>query len=107
MSSGYQVDLVALRPAADGIARTIGQVSAHPVASLAGGVGELGHERLAHSIAEFCDCWQAGVTLLVEDGRAAGEHPGAAATAYARTDGAAVRDFDGILRDPGPDPAPR
>ena len=33
MSDGYQIDLTALRAAADGIGRAVGQVSAHPVAS--------------------------------------------------------------------------
>ena len=66
MSDGYQVDLAALRAAADGIARTVGQVTAHPVASLSSGADALGHGRLAASLGGFCDRWQAGITLFDE-----------------------------------------
>jgi hypothetical protein len=107
MDDGYQVDLAALRAAADGIARTVGQVSAHPVSSLSTGAGSLGHERLAAALTGFCERWQAGVTHLVEDGRAAGEHLGVAAAAYVRTEDATRGAVDSVLQRPGPDPAPR
>jgi hypothetical protein len=107
MSDGYQVDLAALRAAADGIARTVGQVSAHPVASLSASADSLGHQRLAASLGRFCERWQAGVTHLVEDGRAAGDHLGAAAAAYTRAEDATRGQLDGVLREPGRDPAPR
>ncbi|GAA4783834.1 hypothetical protein GCM10023200_16690 [Actinomycetospora chlora] len=107
MSDGYQVDVTALRAAADGIARTVGQVSAHPVAGLADGGDALGHPRLATSLAAFCERWQAGVTRLVEDGRAAGDHLGQAGAAYSRADEAGHQGLDGVVRGTGPDPAPR
>ena len=90
MSGGYVVDLTALRAAADGIARTVGQVSAHPVASVPTGAGALGHQRLAASLAGFCERWQTGVTVLIEDGRAAGEYLDVAAAAYLRAEDATV-----------------
>jgi hypothetical protein len=107
MSGGYQVDLTALQAAADGIARTVGQVGAHPVASLSNDAGALGHQRLATSFAGFCERWQAGISYLVEDGRAAGEHLGVAAAAYLRAEDATRGSFDDFLRRSGPDPAPR
>lgn len=107
MSEGYQVDLAALRAAADGIARTVGQVDAHPVASLSAGAGSLGHARLAARLGGFCERWQAGVTHLVEDGRAAGEHLELAAAAYVRAEDATTGALDPVLRRPGEDPAPR
>jgi hypothetical protein len=57
MADGYQVDLAALQAAADGITRAVGQVDAHPVASLATGGGSLGHERLAAALGGFCERW--------------------------------------------------
>ena len=107
MSDGYQVDLAALRAAADGIARTVGQVTAHPVASLSSGADALGHGRLAASLGGFCDRWQAGITHLVEDGRAAGDHLATAATAYLRAEDATAGSLGETIRRPGPDPAPR
>jgi hypothetical protein len=107
VSDGYQVDLSALRAAADGIARTVGQVGAHPVTSLTTAAGALGHERLAASLTGFCERWQAGITHLVEDGRAAGAHLGVAAAAYLRAEDATQGSFDDTLRRSGPDPAPR
>lgn len=107
MSDGYQVDLTALRAGADGIARTVDQVSAHPVASLSTGAGALGHQRLATSLSGFCERWQAGVTHLVEDGRAAGEHLGVAAAAYVRAEDATCGAVNSVLQRHGPDPAPR
>lgn len=107
MADGYQVDLAAMNAAADGITRTLGQIDAHPVASLATSRGALGHHRLAASLDAFCERWQAGITVLVQDGRAAGEHLTQAAAAYGRTEGATREGFAGMLRDPGVDPAPR
>jgi hypothetical protein len=107
MSDGYQVDLAALRAAADGIGRTVGQVSAHPVASLSAAADALGHQRLATSLDGFCERWQAGVAHLVEDGRAAGEHLGVVAAAYLRAEDATAGALDPVLRRPGEDPAPR
>jgi hypothetical protein len=104
VADGYQVDLTALRAAADGITRVVEQVDAHSVASLATSARALGHARLGASLAAFCDRWQAGVTHLAEDGRAAGGHLTQAANAYSHADGVGQ---DGYLRDPGPDPAPR
>jgi NAD(P)H-dependent FMN reductase len=107
MANGYQVDLAALQAAADGITRTVGQVDAHPVVSLAVGGGSLGHARLAAALGGFCERWQAGVATLVADGRAAEAHLTQAAAAYERVDAAARDGFGGTLRQPGPDPAPR
>ena len=107
VSDGYEVDLAALRAAADGITRVVGQVSSHPVASLATGVDALGHQRLAASLAAFSGRWQAGIAHLVEDGRAAGEHLSLAAAAYLRAEDATAGSLEETLHRPGPDPAPR
>lgn len=107
MSDGYQVDLAALRAAADGIARTVSQIDARPVSSLSTSAGSLGHQRLAASLGSFCERWQAGVAHLADDGRAAGDHLAAAAAAYVRAEDATTGSLDEILRRPGPDPAPR
>ncbi|WP_285651213.1 hypothetical protein [Actinomycetospora sp. NBRC 106375] len=107
MADGYEVDLSALRAAADGIARTVDQVAAHPVRSLATGAGVLGHDRLAGSLTAFSGRWHDGVTHLVEDGRSAGEHLTVAAAAYLCSEDATQGSLDDVLRRPGPDPAPR
>jgi hypothetical protein len=107
VADGYQVDLAALNAAADGIVRTVGQVDAHPIASLSSTGGALGHERLAGSVAAFGERWQAGVHRLVDDGRVARAHLAGAAAAYGRTEAVGRDGFDGVLREPGPDPGPR
>ena len=80
---GYGVDLDALRGAAGGVRRTVEQVRARRVEDLDPAGGDVGHEALAEAVAGFCERWQHGVGMLVEDGEEIARQLGAAVDTYA------------------------
>lgn len=104
MGDGFEVDLHALRQAADGITRVTDAVASRPLDALDAG-SVLGHEHLATAVADFVERWQRGVADLGADGREAAATLTGAADAYERSDERGARTIDGVLRVPeGPDP---
>ncbi len=83
---GYGVDLDGLRGAAGGIRRTVDQMRAQRVEDLDPSGGDVGHEALAEAVGGFCERWQHGVGVLVEDGEEIGRQLGAAVEVYAATE---------------------
>lgn len=80
---GYGVDLDALRGAAGGIRRTVDEMRDQRVEDLDPSGRGVGHEGLAEAVAGFCERWQHGVGVLVEDGEEIGRQLGAAVEVYA------------------------
>lgn len=106
MCEGFEVDVLALRQAADGIGRTVEAVRTRPLD--ASSRPDLGHDRLAGATEELLARWQRGVENLVADGRAVTSALTAAAQAYERDDLGGARALDGIVRsETVPDPGPR
>lgn len=65
-----------------------------------------GHDRLADTVADFCDRWELGVEHLAKDAAAFADRLNASVTAYLHVDAAVRKKFDGIVqRASGPDPA--
>lgn len=106
MSDGFRVDLAALADAAAGINMTLENLGRSGVDSLDGRPEIYGHERLAATIAEFCDRWQIGIEHLARDGQEVSQRLSQSVQDYRRVDTTAVNRMNGILHEPtGPDPA--
>ena len=69
MATGFSVDLAALGLAAEGVDATLDEVSQQNVSDIPHNSSAIGHERLASTLADFCDRWQRGVSNLATDGR--------------------------------------
>ena len=106
MSDGFRVDLGALEDAATGINQTLSDLRARKIDQLDGRAADYGHERLAGTIADFCDRWELGVEHLATDGQEIASRLSHSVQSYLQVDQAAKGRMDGILQRPtGPDPA--
>lgn len=68
MSDGFEVDLTALDQAVVGIARTMRDMQTIAVEEISGDVDQYGHGGLHEAFEHFCERWQYGVSVLIEDG---------------------------------------
>jgi hypothetical protein len=103
---GFRVDLGALENAATGVNQTLNDLLASRVDGLDGRKADYGHQRLADTIADFCDRWEVGVEHLATDGQEIASRLSHSVQSYLRVDKAAQGRMDGILQRPtGPDPA--
>ncbi len=68
MPDGFQVDLTALDQAAVGISRTLRDMQTIAVEDISGDSGQYGHDGLHEAFEHFCQRWQYGVEVLIEDG---------------------------------------
>jgi hypothetical protein len=106
MSDGFRVDLGALEDAAIGINTTLNDLRATRVDDIDGRAADYGHDRLAETIADFCDRWQLGVDHLATDAQEIAGRLSHSVQAYLKVDQDAEGRMDGILqRQNGPDPA--
>jgi hypothetical protein len=106
MSDGFRVDLGALENAAEGINTTLNDLSRRRIDDLDGREADYGHDRLAETIADFCDRWELGVEHLATDGQEVAGRLSRSVQAYLKVDLAAKGQMDGIFqRSTGPDPA--
>ena len=73
---------------------------------LDGRKADYGHDKLAETIADFCDRWELGVEHLATDGQEVASRLSHSVQAYLKVDQAAKGRMDGIFARPtGPDPA--
>ncbi len=105
MPDGYAVDLPALRGAADGIKRTMFQVTTAPLEPVAAATG---HPGLAQAVDGFIERWRYGTKNLVADAAQLAARLSDAEVAYTVVETTAARLPNGILgQTAGPDPAAR
>lgn len=105
MDDGFQVDLLALTRAADGITGVLDDVTSRPLTSPD---VETGHGELAQALVSFTNAWREGVGTLTADGRELAAGLSATSEAYQRVEAASLPAFDGVLGAPrGPDPGLR
>lgn len=65
-----------------------------------------GHDRLATTVAEFCERWDQGVSNLVEDGQEISGRPAQCVQVHRETDEAVRAHLEGVVqRGSGADPA--
>lgn len=106
MSDAFQVDLDALREAADGISHAVSTAKRHKVSDLDGKTSDYGHARLADSVGYFTGHWSYGIGNLTRDAGSLEAFLRHAWSAYRRTEEASAADFHGIIeRAHGSDPA--
>jgi hypothetical protein len=106
MSDGFQVDLGALENAATGINKTLNDLKAKRIDDLDGRAADYGHDKLAETIADFCDRWELGVEHLATDGQEVVSRLNHSVQAYLKVDQAAKGRMDGVLQQrTGADPA--
>ena len=108
MSSGYRVDLSALRQAAEGVNDVLGQLARKKVSDIAPDSSAYGHDALGDIVSDFCGRWQRGVDNLAKDAQEVGGRLENNVHAYDHVERALKERFDGILSSPsGLDPAAR
>jgi hypothetical protein len=106
MSDGFRVDLGALEDAAAGINTTLNDLRSTKIDGLDGRMADYGHDRLADTVADFCDRWELGVEHLATDGQEVAVRLSQSVQDYLGADQAAKGRLDGIFqRQTGPDPA--
>lgn len=106
MADGFSVDFGALQKAAEGVTDTLGAMATRKVSDIDAPKQAFGHDRLADTVADFCDRWELGVEHLTKDAAAFADQLNASVTAYLHADAAVQKTFDGIVqRASGPDPA--
>lgn len=108
MADGFEVDLGALRRAAEGVADTLAAMATRKVSDIDASVDAFGHEDLGKTVRDFCDRWNIGVGHLAEDGREVVDRLQRATFTYEAADRNSGEDFAGIVRRlDGTDPAAR
>lgn len=95
MADGFKVDLDVLNEAVDGIDSTIQAMGQCEIEDICGPVEEYGNETLHDAFENFCDEWQEGVELLLEDAETIRDALKAAAKKYDRIDDEAAGSFGG------------
>jgi hypothetical protein len=107
MTDGFSVDLAALEQAAEGVNGTLDEVSLQSVSDIPHDSSEIGHERLASTLADFCGRWQRGVSNLAKDGREIATRLSVSVNAYRKADQDTRDRVSTIFRGTGPDPGTR
>ncbi|MGI8310682.1 hypothetical protein [Saccharopolyspora hattusasensis] len=106
MADGFRVDLPALTKASEGVNDTITAMAKKRVHDIDCPADGFGHDRLASTVAEFCERWDLGVTNLTEDGQEIAGRLAHCVQVYRQTDEAVRSHFEGIVqRTAGDDPA--
>lgn len=103
MSQGFEVDLDVLDRAATSIARTMNGMEQCEVEDIVGPEEDYGHDALREAFAHFCDRWQEGVELLVDDGATIVSALNRAVDTYMRVDESPAQTFK--THGSGADPA--
>jgi len=107
VTDGFNVDLAALDQAAYGISRIMQDMRSCAVEDIDGGAAQYGHDELHSAFEYFCDRWQYGVEVLIEDGHKIVTALNASMDAYIATDRTAEQTFrsTGTGADPAKDVA--
>lgn len=103
MPDGFDVDLVALDQAAQAISQTMHDMKTYAVDDIVGASVMYGHGGLHDAFDHFCDRWQYGVEVLVEDAGKIAKALNASIDAYVDVDSAAEQTMHVIGS--GTDPA--
>ena len=77
------------------------EVQAHDVKAINCDDSEYGHDRLASTVADFCDRWDLGVKNLATDGQTIADRLNSAMQAYEEAD----QNLAAVFKGTGPDPA--
>lgn len=93
--SGFKVDLGALVNASQGIDGVLYDVGNNKVSDIKIGKSQVGHDRLASSISDFCDRWDRGVDNLAKDGQAVADRLRSNVDSYEKTEHAVTGVFSG------------
>ncbi|PKW18647.1 hypothetical protein [Saccharopolyspora spinosa] len=102
---GFRVDLTALTHASEGVRDAINAMNRSKVSDIDSPADAFVHDRLATTVAEFCDRWNEGVRNLTEDAKEISGRLDHCVQAYRHTDEATRAHFEGILQRGGDDPA--
>ena len=105
MADGFRVDLAALKNAADGVSGTLEQVNRRKVSDIDCDPQAFGHDRLAETVADFCDRWSQGVEHLATDAREISGQLTDCVASYEAADQEAQDRLGQILHGGGHDPA--
>lgn len=103
MTQGFEVDLDVLDGAATSISRTMRDMEQCEVEYIVGPEEEYGHAGLREAFEHFCDRWQDGVEMLLEDGETIAQVLNRAVDVYMDVDDTAERTFK--AHGDGADPA--
>ncbi|MGH3973076.1 MAG: hypothetical protein ACRDS9_07100 [Pseudonocardiaceae bacterium] len=103
MPNGFDVQLAALDQAAQAISQTMRDMESCAVEDIAGDAGQYGHDGLHDAFEHFCDRWQYGVEVLIEDGDKIVRALNASMDTYINTDGAVEQSMRSVGT--GADPA--
>jgi hypothetical protein len=98
--TGFRVDLGALTNASQGIEGVLYDVSNNQVSDIKVDSSDVGHDRLASSLSDFCDRWTLGVNNLAKDGQTVADRLQANVAAYDKAEHAVT----GMFQSSGPDP---
>lgn len=107
MTEGFRVDLSALSSAAEGVQETIDSMNKRQVRDIDCPADAFGHDRLATTVANFCDRWNLGVHNLIDDAQEISGRLAHCVQVYRQTDAAVQAHFEGMVHAPGDDPAAR
>jgi hypothetical protein len=89
---GFHVDVAKVSEAAQGIASSIGDQRQFELRKLPGHAGQYGDDDLHDALAEYCNRWNDGLDILIEDAKAISDSLSRVAQAYRACDhGAATR----------------
>ncbi|MEU4693898.1 hypothetical protein [Actinoplanes sp. NPDC023714] len=95
---GFHVDIESLEQAGDGIARSVDDQEKHRLKEVCAGPEAYGDVSIHRAMQHFCDRWNDGLDLLVEDAKKVSDVLGRAAAAYRAVDNANAASLRG---DPG------
>ncbi|WP_436524235.1 WXG100 family type VII secretion target [Actinoplanes sp. HUAS TT8] len=95
---GFHVDIESLEQASGGIARSVNDQEKRQLKDVYAGPEAYGDVSVHRAVKHFCDRWNDGLDLLVEDAKEVSDILGRAATAYRAVDNANAASLRG---DPG------
>lgn len=87
---GFHVEIGVLEEAATGITQSVGDQRESALADLDRGADTYGHPGLHRAMENFCDRWNDGLDILIEDAKAIGDILEQAAKAYRDADSASA-----------------
>ncbi|MFF5079443.1 hypothetical protein ACFY36_20490 [Actinoplanes sp. NPDC000266] len=87
---GFHVEVEVLESASAGIRQSVADQRDSALENLDGAAGAYGHAGLHRAMENFCDRWNEGLDILVEDAEAIGKILDEAARAYRSADAASA-----------------
>lgn len=93
---GYTVDLDVLDRTAQAISQTMHDMKTCEVDDIVGSPKMYGHADLREAVDDFCERWQGGVEILIEDGVKLAKALNSSVDAYIDADNAAERSMRAI-----------